>query len=160
MHKSRLCSTVEKLKSSPIAVCESYSIVIRAIIAALKEWECEGENQANFIRTIIGMKNLLREIEESIEPLAFLSEILSDTEDDITVVDLCSGKGVFSMLARQTASKLAGTMRIKKIIMIDKQTKGKINLSHLHGLDTDNFPSIEFHDFDIHSKDFLQVCQI
>jgi hypothetical protein len=156
---SRVNSTIQRLEISPFANDENYVNTIVQVITALRQWESEGQHQAMF-RTLLGMKNLLREVEESIEPLTFLSKFLSDIDQDITIVDICSGKGVFSMLARQIAPCFSAEMKIKQIIMIDKQTKGKINLSHLHGLDDTCLPPIEFHDFDIHSTEFMKVLLV
>ena len=156
MQFRRLHSVIEDLQSSEISRQSCYCHVIPGVISALEEWGQLATNNP-MLKTLLGMKNLMREIEESIEPLAFISNLLSGNDQDIQIVDLCSGKGVFSMLARHTAFKIAGMQKVRKIIMIDKQTKGRINLSHLEENTQSNLPSIEFHDIDIHSKQFMEV---
>ena len=158
MRFRRLSSAIEALQTSEIAQDESSSETIAAVIVALQEWDQIGvENQ--MLRSILGMKNLVREIEESIQPLLFISNVLAVLKQDVIIVDLCSGKGVFSMLARQTATTLMSA-RIQKILMVDKQTKGSINLNHLQGLISDKLPPIEFLDADIHTEEFAQALPL
>jgi hypothetical protein len=96
-------------------------------VAILRQWiETWGDD--NQLQGLLNKSTLLHEIEESIVALALLIEWMMnrDIETPITVVDVCCGKGVFSMLASYV---FQGDQRVAKIIMLDKANN--INWNHI-----------------------------
>lgn len=82
---------------------------------------------------ILNKSTLLHEVEESILALGFLMDFIKNGNDrqlkmgsKITIVDVCCGKGIFSMLASYI---FQNETRVDKIIMLDK---GEINWDHCH----------------------------
>ena len=94
----------------------------------LKEWGDKWAGQPEW-QTLLSKKSLLHEVEESIVSLNFLLHWLESREETtpITLVDVCCGKGILSMLASYV---LRNNPFISEIIMLDKQTD--INWNHIH----------------------------
>lgn len=69
--------------------------------------------------SLLNKANILHEVEESIVALSFVVEHLNsmDNSRPITLVDVCAGKGILSMLASYVFRQ---EDRLEKIIMLDK----------------------------------------
>lgn len=104
----------------------------------LREWGEKWAGQPEW-QTLLNKKSLLHEVEESIVALSFLLEWLERRENEhkddandgplppVTLVDVCCGKGILSMLASYL---LRHNPTICNIIMLDKQTD--INWNYIH----------------------------
>lgn len=84
------------------------------------------------MQTLLNKKSLLHEVEESIAALHFLTEWLerrqSHASPPVTLVDVCCGKGILSMLASYLFRNRTSA-HVAKIIMLDRQED--INWSHI-----------------------------
>ena len=92
----------------------------------LKEWGNNWAGKSEW-QSLLGKQSLLHEVEESIVALSFLLEWLENRKETtpLTLVDVCCGKGILSMLA---SFVLREHPSVKEIIMLDKQTD--INWNH------------------------------
>lgn len=102
--------------------------LIQQVILILRQWgdEWAGRNEW---QGILNKSSLLHEVEESIVTLGFLMEFINgrdENEEPITIVDVCSGKGIFSMLASYI---FRNNSHVAKIIMLDK---AEIKWNHVH----------------------------
>eukprot|EP00978_Attheya_sp_CCMP212_P020052 scaffold57009_cov50-Attheya_sp.AAC.1 len=94
----------------------------------LRVWGEQWAGQPGW-QTLLNKKSLQHEMEESIVTLGILMKQMDrfpPNADPITVVDVCCGKGIFSMLASYMFQNDA---RVSKIIMLDKQQT--INWNHI-----------------------------
>jgi len=104
-------------KDSPIAI----TIIIEKIIPILYQWGDQWAGRAEW-QGLLNKSSLLHEIEESIVTLSFLWEYLETIKGEtdfqgITLIDVCCGKGVFSIVSSYL---FQNDDRIKQIIMLDK----------------------------------------
>lgn len=93
----------------------------RRTVSILRQWGHEWAGQQRWL-SLLNKSSLLHEIEESIVALSPLFDWLDTRRDDaepITLVDVCCGKGIFSMLA---SYMLKNDARVKHIVMLDKAT--------------------------------------
>ena len=105
----------------------------------LREWGEKWAGSSEW-QTLLNKKSLLHEVEESIVALSFLVEWLEHRENNssnqssvsrpVTVVDVCCGKGILSMLASYLFRERSAFKAVSGIIMLDKQTD--INWNHIH----------------------------
>eukprot|EP00816_Leptocylindrus_hargravesii_P007690 CAMPEP_0196818860 /NCGR_PEP_ID=MMETSP1362-20130617/67818_1 /TAXON_ID=163516 /ORGANISM="Leptocylindrus danicus, Strain CCMP1856" /LENGTH=432 /DNA_ID=CAMNT_0042197127 /DNA_START=71 /DNA_END=1366 /DNA_ORIENTATION=+ len=146
---------------------DDYTLLVSLVQEVLLSWHDRWSGQSKW-QSFLNKSSLLHEVEESIVALHNLLSWLGDFEylssayddgDEIVVVDLCSGKGVFSMLlaylqAKVVASSnenfktasdnqiivddnssqykyLAPLRKIGKCIMIDRMTRRKCNWHHI-----------------------------
>ena len=105
----------------------------------LRQWGKRWAGNGSF-QSILNKTSLLHEVEESVVAIEWLLEWLleSDTGNDndtndneITVVDMCCGKGIFSMLLSYLAARDTAVCkplkRVSRCIMVDKATSKQIN---------------------------------
>ena len=91
-------------------------------VGILRQWggKWAGERE---MQTLLNKPELLHEIEESIVALApfcdWLDSFATTQEgmEPVTLVDVCAGKGILSMMASYV---LQGDPRVKQIVMLDK----------------------------------------
>eukprot|EP00984_Skeletonema_dohrnii_P031787 scaffold24773_cov131-Skeletonema_dohrnii-CCMP3373.AAC.3 len=105
---------------------KSSDFITNKVIQVLHQWGSEWSGQAGF-QSLLNKKSLLHEIEESIVALQTLHDWLekrSNNESPVTLVDVCCGKGITSMLT----SYVFKTSSVSDIIMLDKQD---INWNHI-----------------------------
>ena len=95
--------------------------------------------------SLLNKKDLKHEVEESVVALAplllWLESTARSTVDEsnsITVVDVCCGKGICSILlsylcgkSKMTAYRRSAFDRIEKIVMLDKETSHKVDWGHI-----------------------------
>lgn len=116
----------------PTASIPQYSQRVNTLtietIKILKEWGDKWVGQPEW-QTLLNKKSLLHEIEESITALSFLFDWLEKRRDNttVTLVDVCCGKGILSMLASYLCRNMQS---VSDIIMLDIQTD--INWKHIH----------------------------
>jgi hypothetical protein len=106
--------------------------VTNTVVQILRYWGDLWAGQSDW-QSLLNKKALLHEVEESIVALQFLVDWLEDrskqnNNSPVTLVDVCCGKGILSMLASylfrgKTAS------HVFSIIMLDKQQN--INWNHI-----------------------------
>ena len=85
---------------------ETTQKLVEKVIMILRLWGEEWAGQKEW-QGVLNKSSLLHEIEESIVTLGFLMEFMDHgldeknalEENPITIIDVCSGKGIFSMLA-------------------------------------------------------------
>lgn len=103
----------------------------------LRQWgdKWAGERE---MQTLLNKPELLHEIEESIIALApfcdWLDSLTTTQEgmEPITLVDVCAGKGIFSMLASYVLQ--GQTSMVKQIVMLDK---ANMNWNHIRTANDD-----------------------
>ena len=108
----------------------------RQTVKILRQWgdKWTGERE---MQTLLNKPELLHEIEESIIALApfcdWLDSLATTQEgmEPITLVDVCAGKGILSMLASYV---LQGRGGVKQIIMLDK---ANMNWNHIRTANDD-----------------------
>jgi len=96
--------------------------IIKQVILILRQWggEWAGRNEW---KGILNKSTLLHEVEESIVTLGFLMEFINSLNysearpEPLTIIDVCSGKGIFSMLASYI---FRNNSRVIRIIMLDQ----------------------------------------
>ena len=130
--------------------------LIKEVIVILRQWgnEWAGRNEW---QGILNKSSLLHEVEEAIVTLGFLVDHLkrmdADSEkiDPITIVDVCSGKGIFSLLASYI---FRDNTQVVKIIMLDK---AKIKWNHVDIVNEsarkERRPAIETWQCNLHETD-------
>jgi len=105
---------------------KSSDFITNKVIQVLHQWGSEWSGHSGF-QSLLNKKSLLHEIEESIVALQTLHDWLekrSNNESPVTLVDVCCGKGITSMLT----SYVFCTSTVSDIIMLDKQD---INWNHI-----------------------------
>mmetsp|Transcript_14243 Transcript_14243/g.22251 ORF Transcript_14243/g.22251 Transcript_14243/m.22251 type:complete len:406 (+) Transcript_14243:94-1311(+) len=138
------------------------------VVQILRQWGNQWAGQ-NELQSLLNKSSLQHEVEESIvsthKLMKWLDQrqqqtVISANEDGksqtepVTVVDVCCGKGLFSMLLSYI---MAGDNRVKKIVMLDK---AKINWHHITFANetskTDQRPYIEtWEQCNLHNHDEL-----
>jgi hypothetical protein len=130
--------------------------LIKEVIVILRQWgnEWAGRNEW---QGILNKSSLLHEVEEAIVTLGFLVDHLkrmdADSEkiDPITIVDVCSGKGIFSLLASYI---FRDNSQVTKIVMLDK---AKIKWNHVDIVNEsarkERRPAIETWQCNLHETD-------
>ena len=120
--------------------------------AGLPEWQ-----------SLLNKSSLQHEVEESIVALYHLHEwmLLQDTQGPpLIVMDVCCGKGLFSMLLSYMVGIHWRNLRtISRIVLLDKATSQTLNWNHIHVANStaakEKRPSMELwegcnlHDYDI-----------
>ena len=97
----------------------THHLVAEKIVPILLKWGRKWAGEKEW-QGILNKSSLLHEVEESVVALSLLLRYISNMNDDdeeITIVDVCSGKGIFSMLASYV---FQNDHRVKHIIMLDK----------------------------------------
>ena len=99
------------------------------VIQILQQWGESWAGQSGW-HTLLNKKSLLHEVEESIVTLHFLLNWLERRceQTPVTLVDVCCGKGILSMLASYLFRDMVST-HVTGIIMLDKQRD--INWNHI-----------------------------
>lgn len=107
----------------------------KQVVAILKEWGDEWAGKSGW-QTLLNKKSLMHEMEESVVALQIFNDWIEQRQTKatnnavlppVTLVDVCCGKGIFSMLASYF---YRGKISIvSDIIMIDKQTS--IDWNHI-----------------------------
>ena len=99
------------------------------VIQILQHWGESWAGRSGW-HTLLNKKSLFHEVEESIVALHFLLEWLErrceQNDTPVTLVDVCCGKGILSMLASYL---FRGSTHVTSIIMLDKQQD--INWNHI-----------------------------
>ena len=123
----RIWSVIDQLETKQLQD-ENTDYITSKVIQVLQQWGSEWSGQSNFM-SLLNKKSLLHEVEESIIALQMLQEWLesrNNNTNSVTLVDVCCGKGITSMLASYVFSNQTST--VSDIIMLDKQS---INWSHI-----------------------------
>lgn len=106
--------------------------VTHDVVQILRHWADLWAGQSDW-QSLLNKKSLLHEVEESIIALQFLVDWLEircrqNQNTPVTLVDVCCGKGILSMLASYLFRGKALT-HVSSIIMLDKQQD--INWNHI-----------------------------
>lgn len=139
-----------------------YDDTIAQVVSILRLWGQAWAGKPGW-QSLLNKPSLQHEAEESIVALYHLHEWLltrDDKEEPLIVVDVCCGKGLFSMLlSYMMGSFWKSDASITRIIMLDKMTSKDVSWSHVHGANKtaseENRPSMELwegcnlHDYDI-----------
>lgn len=90
--------------------------LVQNIISILREWGDEWAGEKEW-QGILNKSSLLHEVEESIVALHYLGDYISKFEEkEITLVDVCCGKGILSLLCSYVFKYES---KVHKIIMLD-----------------------------------------
>lgn len=121
----RIWSVIEQLESKKKLDSD---LITSQVIHVLHQWASEWSGKAGW-QTLLNKKSLLHEVEESIISLQILNDWLEKRSDNnpVTLVDVCCGKGITSMLASYIFCNKTAT-DVSDVIMLDKQD---INWSHI-----------------------------
>lgn len=111
------------------------SQIIHHVVQILRHWGDLWAGQSDW-QSLLNKKSLLHEVEESIVALQFLVDWLEDrrkyndnaSPPPVTLVDVCCGKGILSMIASYLFRGQTLT-HVSSIIMLDKQHD--INWNHI-----------------------------
>ncbi|KAL9181527.1 hypothetical protein ACHAXT_010332 [Thalassiosira profunda] len=132
--KWRIWGVIDELEANGLSsasdadACKGHDDMIKRVIPILRQWGKAWAGQPGFL-SLLNKRSLLHEVEESIVALHFLAEWLESRTSGtpVTLVDVCCGKGILSMLASYL---FAGeTSDVSGIIMLDKQND--INWNHI-----------------------------
>eukprot|EP00574_Skeletonema_japonicum_P006245 CAMPEP_0201725260 /NCGR_PEP_ID=MMETSP0593-20130828/8710_1 /ASSEMBLY_ACC=CAM_ASM_000672 /TAXON_ID=267983 /ORGANISM="Skeletonema japonicum, Strain CCMP2506" /LENGTH=403 /DNA_ID=CAMNT_0048216611 /DNA_START=100 /DNA_END=1308 /DNA_ORIENTATION=- len=107
---------------------ENSDFITNKVIQVLQRWGSEWSGRSGF-QSLLNKKSLLHEVEESIVALQTLHDWLeqrSNNTSPVTLVDVCCGKGITSMLTSYVFCN--NTSTVSDIIMLDKQD---INWNHI-----------------------------
>lgn len=152
----RIWSVIEELEANGLSSdgrCNENSrrdddAMTDQVVHILRLWGDSWAGQTGW-NTLLNKKSLLHEVEESIVALRFLDDWLERRRQDgnappVTLVDVCCGKGILSMLASYIFREKTLT-HVSSIIMLDKQKD--INWNHIvasnKSADADGRPSIK-----------------
>ena len=144
-------AATQGLTKSNLAKDAKYNDLIRAVRYVLLNWHNRWSGQASW-QSFLNKNKLLHEVEESIVALLHLKnwitdnyEVLRNDGTGLTVIDLCSGKGIFSMLLTYLASLADNNNDVKsdvhvfqvinRIIMIDRMKAW--NCHHINAANKD-----------------------
>ena len=131
--------------------------LVAKILSILKTLAVMHEGKVEW-QGLLNKSTLLHEVEESILAIHFLQQEWSNTNTnnqpcrEIVLVDVCCGKGVFSLLSsyffasnnKGTSNKNSG-ISIQKIIMLDKDPK--LRWDHIHASNQES---------EIHGRPFIE----
>lgn len=129
-----------------------YSVVTRQVISVLKRWGDQWAGREDMKSFLRKTASLLHEAEESIVALHYLQEWRikcrgSTVAFDFVAVDLCCGKGYFSMYLKYVVDMFWSDEKqaLKRIILVDKATEASINWGHIAiaNEDTPTGPQLE-----------------
>lgn len=126
--------------------------LVQGVVNILRQWGNQWAGDSDW-QGILNKSTLLHEIEESIVTLGFLMKFLDELGDNenIVIVDVCSGKGIFSMLVSYLCQ---GDSRVKQIVMLDK---GNIKWNHCEKINASAYeegrPKIETWRCNLHDTD-------
>lgn len=123
----RIWSVIDQLEAKQ-QQAKSSDFITNKVIQVLHHWGSEWSGQPGF-QSLLNKKSLLHEVEESIVALQTLHDWLEKRSNDaspVTLVDVCCGKGITSMLTSYVFCNKTST--VSDIIMLDKQD---INWNHI-----------------------------
>lgn len=102
--------------------------------------------------SIVNKRSLRQEIEESMVALYYLDCWRQTTNPEhFIVIDVCGGKGVFSLLLQHFARQHWPAQQLREIILLEKATSQQIDWSHLTALSDPSVTILEscnLHDTD------------
>jgi hypothetical protein len=154
--------TADKLEAQPPQPA-AYQEITTQVIAVLREW---GRLYAGELTSFLRKTPLLlHETQESIVALHYLREWwkTQTTASEFVAVDVCCGKGYFSMFLRYLVTLFwkdedegTGRPKLKQIILFDKATESDINWNHINVANNANdgsphlelWPGTNIHDYD------------
>lgn len=123
----RIWSVIDQLEEKQ-QQAENSDFITNKVIQVLQQWGSEWSGHSGF-QSLLNKKSLLHEVEESIVALQTLHDWLekrSNNTSPVTLVDVCCGKGILSMLTSYVFCN--NTSTVSDIIMLDKQD---INWNHI-----------------------------
>lgn len=140
----RIWSVIEELETNGLSSSDTttsqtdddHHDVTHQVIQILQHWGETWAGQKGW-HTLLNKKSLLHEVEESIIALQLFVDWLettrhhhngNDMPPPVTLVDVCCGKGILSMLASYLFRDKRST-HVSSIIMLDKQKD--INWNHI-----------------------------
>jgi len=141
----RIWSVIDELESNGLSsnsnanmmdekVRRSSDDMTHQVVQILRHWGDSWAGQTGW-NTLLNKKSMLHEVEESIIALQFLVEWLECRQSQpdgnappVTLMDVCCGKGILSMLASYLFQRKTST-HVADIIMLDKQKD--INWNHI-----------------------------
>ena len=116
---------------------ESFGSAVRLIAAVLRGWAARWggggrRGGGGRWRSLLEKRSLLHEAEEAVVPLATLLQWLEarggcGVQPLFTLVDLCCGKGVFSLIVSHAAALEPRLRAIGYILMIDRATRSQVD---------------------------------
>lgn len=117
---------IRVLETSPLLTGE-YGALVSDIIGILRRWSDAWAGRPEWSH-FVNCKGFLHEVEEALVPLHALGQHClaldgaGHSRSAVTVVDLCCGKGMFSMLLSALADvRPSLTRHVRRIIMVEKQ---------------------------------------
>lgn len=152
--------------SSPLASKKQYRSTTVQVVSILRLWGQKWAGQPAW-QSVLNKVSLGHEVEESIVVLHHLYEWLQQRQgkEPVTVVDLCCGKGLFSMLLSYMVGTYWKDCGISKIVLLDKATA--IDWHHIHVANEtasqenrpqlDLWKGVNLHDYDDLLDRFLQL---
>ena len=112
-----------------------YDETISQVVAILRQWGHKWAGKPEW-QSLLNKPSIQHEAEESIVALFHLHEWIltrDDEEEPLVVVDVCCGKGLFSMLlSYMMESFWKGDANITRIVMLDRATSKNICWNHIH----------------------------
>ncbi|KAI2493114.1 methyltransferase domain-containing protein [Fragilaria crotonensis] len=118
--------TIQKLERDGITTyyprsIQEYGQSTADVVQVLKEWSRDHSGDDNW-RSLLNKANLQNEVEESIVALHHLRKWTStpNTTTPFIAVDVCCGKGLFSMLLSYVAIRHRDLAGLSRIILLDK----------------------------------------
>lgn len=153
--KWRIWSVIEQLEASQK---QETDVITSKVIQILHQWASQWSGRQGW-QTLLNKKSLLHEVEESIVSLQILNNWLEQRSKNspVILVDVCCGKGIFTMLASYFYCNKT-TTDVSDIIMLDKQD---INWNHITASNEkvlkegENRPLIETWQCNLHEVDDL-----
>jgi hypothetical protein len=103
-------------------------------VAILRQWGHQWAGKPEW-QSLLNKRSLRHEAEESIVALYHLHEWLltrQDKDAPLIVVDVCCGKGFFSMyLSYMVSEHWKGIVNMTRIVMLDKVTSSQVSWKHI-----------------------------
>lgn len=113
-----------------------YAALIQETAVTLRRWAEQWAGQTAF-QGILNKKGFYHEIEESIVAMYLLQEVVTTTPalTSLTVLDLCCGKGIFSLVLSHVGPKIG--IPVTEVVMADK---APIDWSHVEAMQSEAVP--------------------
>lgn len=111
-----------------------YDDTVAQVISIMRQWGLQWAGKPKW-QSLLNKRSLQHEAEESIVALYHLHQWLlsrKDTEEPLVVVDVCCGKGLFSMfLSYMVGNFWKDDANITRIVMLDKMTSKEVSWHHI-----------------------------
>jgi Zinc knuckle len=152
---------MDRLKAAPVSTDYPNSL-LEQVLEILQLWADTWDGVEAY-KSFLNKKSMQHEVEECLPALHYLNEWrkMKSSKNRFVAVDVCGGKGFFSMLLQYLATRCwihDGGPVLDHIILLEKATRADIDWYHLKADATDSrdlVPVVLWDDCNLHETDAL-----